>query len=44
MTVAALVAFATLLASWLVVPAERRRHAAAAPQLEPLPELAAEAA
>ena len=40
MTIAALVAFAALLASWLVVPAERRRHAAA-PQLEPLPELAA---
>jgi hypothetical protein len=40
MTIAALLAFGTLLAAWLTAPAERRHRADAAPQ--PMPELATE--
>jgi hypothetical protein len=42
MTIAALLVFGTLLATWLAVPAERRRHAEP-PVPRPMAELASEA-
>lgn len=48
MTIAALLVFAALLGSWLLVPAERRHRTSAMPKpqphTQPQPELAAEAA